>query len=121
MNPIAYKILERIGARALSTHLRKFCEYLVNEFSASSGTNMQSGQLQQQHVNKCVDAVNLMIWRYNIITIDRLVLCLSMRPHEGQMCFFIIQVLLLKSSEFRTRVHEFVRENSPDHWKQSNW
>lgn len=116
VNPIAYKILERIGARALSTHLRKFCEYLVNEFSASSSSGMQ-----QQHVNKCVDAVNLMIWKYNIITIDRLVLCLSMRPHEGQMSFFIIQVLLLKTSEFRTRVQEFVRENSPDHWRQSNW
>ncbi|KAK3924714.1 Mediator of RNA polymerase II transcription subunit 23 [Frankliniella fusca] len=116
VNPIAYTILERIGPRALSTHLRKFCVYLVNEFSASSS----SGQ-QQHHVNKCVDAVNLMIWQYNIITIDRLILCLSMRPHEGQMCFFIIQVLLLKSTEFRTRVQKFVNENSPDHWKQSNW
>ena len=116
VSQIAYKILEGIGPRALSTHLRKFCEYLVNEISTSSASGMQ-----QQHVNKCVDAVNLMIWKYNILTIDRLVLCLSMRPHEGQMCFFLIQVLLLKSSEFRNRIQEFVRENSPDHWKQSNW
>lgn len=116
VNPIAYKILERIGARSLSNHLRKFCDFLVNEFSASSGSGMQ-----QQHVNKCVDAVNLMIWKYNIITIDQLVLCLTMRPHEGTMSFFVIQVLLLKGSEFRTRVHDFVRENSPEHWKLSNW
>jgi hypothetical protein len=61
------RILERIGARALSAHLRKFCDYLVFEFANSGGG---------QHVNKCVDAINDMIWKYNIVTIDRLVLCL---------------------------------------------
>ena len=30
-------------------------------------------------------------------------------------------MLLLKAAEFRNRVQEFVKENSPDHWKQSNW
>lgn len=62
-----FRILERIGARALSAHLRKFCDYLVYEFTNSRG---------EQHVNKCVDALNDMIWKYNIVTIDRLVLCL---------------------------------------------
>ena len=61
------RILERIGARALSAHLRKFCDYLVFEFANSGGG---------QQVNKCVDAINDMIWKYNIVTIDRLVLCL---------------------------------------------
>lgn len=37
------------------------------------------------------------------------------------MCLFIIQMLLLKPSEFKTRALEFVSENSPEHWKQSNW
>lgn len=64
---VAYKILERIGARALSAHLRKFCDYFVFEVTNSAG---------QQQVNKCVDTINDMIWKYNIITIDRLVLCL---------------------------------------------
>lgn len=115
ITPIAYKILERIGARALSSHLRKFCDYLVFEFVIS-----QEGQ----HVNKCVDAINNMIWKYNIITIDRLILCLALRTQEGneaQVCFFIIQLLLFKAAEFRNRVQEFVKENSPEHWKQSNW
>ncbi|XP_063241500.1 mediator of RNA polymerase II transcription subunit 23 [Bacillus rossius redtenbacheri] len=115
ISPIAYKILERIGARALSAHLRKFCDYLVFEFANSGGG---------QHVNKCVDAINDMIWKYNIVTIDRLVLCLALRTQEGneaQVCFFIIQLLLLKAAEFRNRVQEFVKENSPEHWKQSNW
>lgn len=37
------------------------------------------------------------------------------------MCFYIIQLLLLKTHEFRSRVGEFVKDNEPDHWKQSNW
>lgn len=37
------------------------------------------------------------------------------------MCFFIIQLLLLKTAELRNRVQDFVKENSPEHWKQSNW
>jgi mediator of RNA polymerase II transcription subunit 23 len=37
------------------------------------------------------------------------------------VCFFIIQLLLLKAAELRNRVQEFVKENSPEHWKQSNW
>lgn len=56
-----------LGARALSAHLRKFCDYFVFEVTTSAG---------QQQVNKCVDTINDMIWKYNIITIDRLVLCL---------------------------------------------
>ncbi|XP_058805246.1 mediator of RNA polymerase II transcription subunit 23-like isoform X2 [Phymastichus coffea] len=116
INPITYKILERIGARALSLHLRKFCDYIVFEVSsiACDGT----------YVNRSVDAINDMIWKYNIVTFDRLILCLALRTLEGneaQVCFFIIQLLLLKSAEFRSRVQEFVKENSPDHWKQSNW
>nr|CAI5826621.1 unnamed protein product [Callosobruchus analis] len=101
ISPIAYKILERIGARALSAHLRKFCDCLVFEFSNSPGG---------QHVNKCVDTINDMIWKYNIVTIDRLVLCLALRTQEGseaQVCSFIIQLVLLKATEFRNRVQDF--------------
>lgn len=115
ITPIAYKILERIGARALSAHLRKFCDCLVFEFSNSHGG---------PHVNKCVDTINDMIWKYNIVTIDRLVLCLALRTQEGseaQVCSFIIQLVLLKATEFRNRVQDFVKDNSPDHWNQTNW
>jgi mediator of RNA polymerase II transcription subunit 23 len=70
------RILERIGARALSAHLRKFCDYLVFEFANSGGG---------QHGNKCVVALNDMIWQYNIVTIDRLVLCLVSIP-DFQLC-----------------------------------
>ena len=50
--------------------------------------------------------------------IARLVLCMALRNHEGneaQVCFFIIQLLLLKPNEFRNRVNEFCRTMSPEH------
>lgn len=48
----------------------------------------------------------------------------SLRMQEGndaQVCFYIIHLLLFKTSDFRGRVQEFVKENSPQHWKHSNW
>ncbi|EDO29542.1 predicted protein, partial [Nematostella vectensis] len=71
----------------------------------------------------CIQHLNDLIWKYNVVTLDRLVLCLvtfdrlvlclALRSHEGneaQVCFFIIQLLLLKPQEFRNRVNAFVRE-----------
>ncbi|CAG2102015.1 unnamed protein product [Medioppia subpectinata] len=115
INPIAYKILDRIGARALSSHMRTFADFLVYEFA-----NLVGGQ----HVNKFIDALNDLIWKCHIITLDRLLLCLALRSFEGneaQVCFFIIHMLLLRPSEFKNRVYEFVKDNTPEHWKQSNW
>lgn len=77
--------------------MRKLCDFLVYEVSTSNASVT---------VNKFVDAINEMIWKFNIVTIDRLVLCLALRTQEGseaQVCFFIIQLLLLKTPEFRNR------------------
>lgn len=41
--------------------------------------------------------------------------------NESQVCLYIIQLLLLKGSELRNRAQDFVKENSPEHWKQNNW
>ncbi|XP_066272187.1 mediator of RNA polymerase II transcription subunit 23-like [Branchiostoma lanceolatum] len=121
ISPVAVRIMERIGARSLTSHIRTFADFLVYEFSTSVGG---------QHVNRCIEILNDMIWKYNIVTLDRLILALAfpsfqaMRSHEGneaQVCFFIIQLLLLKPSEFRNRVNDFVKENSPEHWLQTDW
>uniref|UniRef100_A0A1I8MQB3 Mediator of RNA polymerase II transcription subunit 23 n=1 Tax=Musca domestica TaxID=7370 RepID=A0A1I8MQB3_MUSDO len=114
ISPVAYKILEGISARALSANLRKLCDYLVSEVNSING---------KEFIHKCVDSINNMIWKYNVVTIDRVVLCLVLRTQEGneaRVCFLIIQLLLLKTSELRNRVTEFCKEN-PDHWKQNNW
>lgn len=113
--PIAYKVLERVGPRQLAAHVRTLCDFLVLEFSNSAGG---------QHVSKYVETMNSIIWVYNIVPIDRLMLCLALRTQEGSeahVCFFIIQLLLLKPPELRNRVQDFVKDNSPDHWRQSNW
>lgn len=96
-------------------HLRKLIDYLLFEVTSSGAS---------AHVNKCVDTINDMIWKYNVITIDRFVLCLALRTQEGngaQLCFFIIQLVCLMSNEFRNRIQDFVKDNSPEHWKQGNW
>uniref|UniRef100_A0A8C2BY29 Mediator of RNA polymerase II transcription subunit 23 n=1 Tax=Cyprinus carpio TaxID=7962 RepID=A0A8C2BY29_CYPCA len=115
INQIGFRVLERIGARALVAHVRTFADFLVYEFSTSAGG---------QQLNKCIEILNDMVWKYNIVTLDRLILCLAMRSHEGneaQVCYFIIQLLLLKPNDFRNRVSDFLKENAPEHWLQSDW
>ncbi|XP_016100148.1 mediator of RNA polymerase II transcription subunit 23, partial [Sinocyclocheilus grahami] len=95
INQIGFRVLERIGARALVAHVRTFADFLVYEFSTSAGG---------QQLNKCIEILNDMVWKYNIVTLDRLILCLAMRSHEGneaQVCYFIIQLLLLKPNDFK--------------------
>ena len=57
-----------------TAHLRSFCDVLVMEFAKSHPTG---------HVNKCIDAMNNLIWKYNIIALDRLILCMALRTNEG--------------------------------------
>lgn len=112
---VSYKILDKIGVRALSNHLRTFADFLVLEFANLMGGN---------HVNKSRDAVNDLIWKCNIVTLDKLLLCLALRSFEGneaKVCFFIIQLLVLKNIDIKNRINDFVKENSPEHWRQSNW
>lgn len=66
----ALRVLERIGARALVAHVRTFADFLVYEFSTSAGG---------QQLNKCIEILNDMVWKYNIVTLDRLILCLVSR------------------------------------------
>lgn len=61
------RVLERLGPRALSAHVRTFADYLVHEFSTSQGS---------QQINKCVESLNDLIWKCNVVPIDRLVLCM---------------------------------------------
>ncbi|KAI2652422.1 Mediator of RNA polymerase II transcription subunit 23 [Labeo rohita] len=100
------RVLERIGARALVAHVRTFADFLVYEFSTSAGG---------QQLNKCIEILNDMVWKYNIVTLDRLILCLAMRSHEGneaQVCYFIIQLLLLKPNDFRNRILRALQQSS---------
>ncbi|XP_029639982.1 mediator of RNA polymerase II transcription subunit 23 [Octopus sinensis] len=111
----AYKVLERLGPRSLSSHLRTFADFLVFEFSSSpSGPQL----------TKYVEVLNDMVWKYNIVTIDRVVLCLALRnleANEAQVCCLIIQLLLMRHNDFKSRVSDFVKMNTGEHWSQNNW
>lgn len=115
ISPVAFKILERLGSRTFSSQLRKLCDFLLYEVTIS------------KQIPKLVDAINDMIWKYNIVSIDRLVLCLALRtqePNQENMPtaqVFVIQLLLIKTSQFRDRVIKFVEKNSPEYWKLSNY
>lgn len=111
LNPIVYKILDTIRIRTLSSHLRTFVDYLVHEFANS---------VAGQHVNKYAGALNDLIWKYQIISLDRLLLCMCLRSFggcEAQVCFFIIQLLLLKLSDFKTKVQNFCKMQTAEHWR----
>ncbi|XP_054718227.1 mediator of RNA polymerase II transcription subunit 23-like [Uloborus diversus] len=45
----------------------------------------------------------------------------SFEGNEAQVCFFIIHMLLIRPNDFKNRVYDFVKDNSPEHWKQSDW
>lgn len=113
LNPIVYKILENIRSRTLSAHLKTFVEYLVYEFANS---------VAGEHVNKYAIALNDLIYKYQVLSLDRLLLCMCLRGFEGceaQVCFFIIQLLLLKISDFKNIVKKFCEMQSPKHWEQN--
>ncbi|KAH3697073.1 hypothetical protein DPMN_084558 [Dreissena polymorpha] len=113
--PIAYRVLEKIGPRVLSAHLRTFCDFIVYEFCLAGNQN---------YFTRYIEALNDMVWKCNILTIDRLVLCLSLRSlenNEARLAFYIIYQILVRSTDFKNRVTDFLRDNTPDHWLQSNW
>jgi len=51
----------------LSAHLRKFCDYVVSEFANAAAGN---------HVNKLTDAILNLLWKFNVVPFDRLLLCM---------------------------------------------
>ena len=113
-NPVAYKVRDKIGCRGLMNHLRCFVDYLVSEISTAGS----------QQLNKYIEALNDICWKHHLVTLDRLMLCFVLRNFEGNeahVCLFTIQHLLLKTNDFKCRVEDYGRDNSPDYWKQSNW
>ena len=94
-----FRILERLGPRAFSSHLRTFADYLVFEFS-----NTSSGG---QHLNRCVESLNDLIWKCNVVTIDRVILALV-----SFMCFvailkFAMPVQKRSATNFKRQLYQF--------------
>lgn len=110
MSPVVYKILDNIKIRAISAHLRTFVDYLVYEFANSGAKDMY----------KYADALNDLIWKFHIISLDRLLLCMCLRCFEdskARVCFFIMQLLLIRAPDFKNIVQKFCKMQSPEYWK----
>lgn len=88
-----FRVLERVGPRQLAAHVRTLCDFLVLEFSNSAGG---------QHVTKYVETMNSIIWVYNIVPIDRLMLCLVSIYTSIVKCLFssLMQFIMLESWKF---------------------
>eukprot|EP00731_Ephydatia_muelleri_P023574 Em0015g1157a len=92
--------------------VRKLVDYVVY-------TNTSNTQL-----NNVATKFNELVWKYNIICLDRLVLCMVLRRYDGQdaqVCFAILRHLLLVPQEFSQRVSFFVREVPPNYWEVPSW
>lgn len=112
LDPVVYRILDNIRVRTLVAHLRTFIDYLIMEYA-----NLKDATV----VNKFCKALEGLIWKYQIIPLDRLILCLSLKNLDGpgsQLCLFIIQQILIKSHEFKNMVREFCKIQSPEHYKE---
>jgi mediator of RNA polymerase II transcription subunit 23 len=115
INPIVFRILDTFRIRTLSTNIKTFVDYLVHEFSTSGAAN----------INKNSDALNRLLCKYQIINLERLLLCMCLRSYDGceaQVCYFIIQLVLLKS-DFKAAVTKFCDSEpkpSHEHWRQDN-
>ena len=98
ISPIAYKVLGRIWAKQLMTHLRSFCEIVVHEFSKSGGgghVNIHEGNKAQVF---CFINQLLLLKSPDVRT--RWKLKLEIR-HEFELFLF--------------RMNEFCRTMSPEH------
>ena len=114
LNPIAFKVLDKFTSEQFTANIRSFCDYLIFEIAKLSG----------EQLKKYIDTLNDLIWKYYILSLDKLFLCLVLRPFEDEeiefnICLLIIQDILEKS-EFRNRLNEFVNQFTPEHWLDDN-
>lgn len=120
ITPVCYQILMKLRTKALSNYLNTFADFLVHEFKMF----ISSGSQGSAQVSKRFLFLNEMIWKYDIVPLDRLILSLCLRPHDeknSQICFYIIKYLLLQPTEFKVRVKKFVEDNTAQHWNQNDW
>ncbi|CAB3994477.1 Mediator of RNA polymerase II transcription subunit 23, partial [Paramuricea clavata] len=117
VNQICLQVLVKLGARALSKQIRVFADFVIHDYSLLSNGS------SEDHTKR-ITCLHDMVWKYHIISIDRLVLCLMLRyceSKEAQVCNLLLRFLLLKIPAFRDRIHTFVQEVPPDYWKHSDW
>ncbi|KHJ47756.1 hypothetical protein D918_01913 [Trichuris suis] len=95
---VSMKILEALGPRRVLVHLQTLADFLVYETLHGD-------------VNRCVDVLNRMIFKYSVIPLERFVLTMIFRHYEGNEAFYamlIVMLLIQRSEEFRSAVNDCV-------------
>ncbi|XP_062520467.1 mediator of RNA polymerase II transcription subunit 23-like [Corticium candelabrum] len=118
--PLAYGVLETLSAKTFATQIRTLIDYIVAFLQAMRN----DANNQRIFIKKAVVSLNDLVWKYNVIPLDRLLLCMTLRHydiHELNVLLLIIHVLLARTREFKDRVTAFLAENSPEYWLQSDW
>ena len=87
LSPLLFfrQVVDRISFKQLTSHLRIFCDLLVCDISKSTVSG---------HVTKCIEYLNNLIWKYNIIALDRLVLCMALRTNEGNEAQVFVNIII---------------------------
>eukprot|EP00117_Sycon_ciliatum_P033881 scpid18252/ scgid25972/ Mediator of RNA polymerase II transcription subunit 23; Cofactor required for Sp1 transcriptional activation subunit 3; Mediator complex subunit 23; Protein sur-2 homolog len=112
LTTVYLRVIESITPLQISHHIRTFCDYLVTVHS-------QKNQNALEELEKSLAAVSDMVWKYDVLPLDKFVLVMVMRNYDtnaSRKAFFIVQLLLLKNNEFRKRVNFFVKTVSPYYW-----
>uniref|UniRef100_A0A5S6Q811 Mediator of RNA polymerase II transcription subunit 23 n=1 Tax=Trichuris muris TaxID=70415 RepID=A0A5S6Q811_TRIMR len=95
---VSMKILEALGPRRVLIHLQTLADFLVYETLHGD-------------VNRCVDVLNRMIFKYAVIPLERFVLTMIFRHYEGNEAFYamlIVMLLIQRSEEFKSAVNDCV-------------
>ena len=93
---VCANILEQIGPKNLSKHIQTFCDFVNYEMLA----NMSKA-------SKFIDAINRMIWEYDVMSIDRFVYVMILRPFgqkDDQVSLYFIHLLLQNNHQLKERI-----------------
>jgi mediator of RNA polymerase II transcription subunit 23 len=110
IKPIAFRILDRVSVHIMARQARFFSDFIVFDSLASKIEQVRS---------KLEDFV----WKYQFISLDRLMLCLATRKYEGhdvQLCLVLMQQLMVMSTDLRNRI-DAVKDMAIGFWNHDNW
>ncbi|KRZ53019.1 Serine--tRNA ligase, cytoplasmic [Trichinella nativa] len=100
-----------LGPRKVLVHLKSLADFLVYETNSAD-------------VNRCVDVLNRLIFKYAVVPLERFMLTMLLRDYEGNDAFYallIVMLLVQRSEELRSAVADCVAMLPSDYWHCQDW
>ncbi|KRX88416.1 Mediator of RNA polymerase II transcription subunit 23 [Trichinella pseudospiralis] len=104
-------ISSMLGPRKVLIHLKSLADFLVYETNSAD-------------VNRCVDVLNRLIFKYAVVPLERFMLTMLLRDYEGNDAFYallIVMLLVQRSEELRSAVADCVAMLPSDYWHCQDW